>query len=82
MNLLPYLLTDKAVFSFTFLFLILEERSVIKNKSMGMKITEERLRLLSDKSWNKLIHIIDLKDSMDKALGTRVEISIPSNAYD
>lgn len=61
---------------------ILEEKSIIKNKSMGMKITEERLRLLSNKNWSKLIEIIDLKDSMNQALGTRVEISIPSEAYD
>ena len=46
-------------------------------KSMGMKITEERLRLLSKQGWEKLINIVDLKDSFNNALGTRVEIVFP-----
>jgi hypothetical protein len=44
---------------------------------MGMKITEERLRLLSKEQMEQLIRITDLKDAMDFALGTRVDISIP-----
>jgi LytS/YehU family sensor histidine kinase len=55
----------------------LAERSVLKTKSMGMKITEERLRLLSKQGWEKLINIVDLKDSFNNALGTRVEINFP-----
>jgi LytS/YehU family sensor histidine kinase len=56
----------------------LTERSVLKTKSMGMNITEERLRLLSNQGWEKLINIVDLKDSFDNALGTRVEIIFPT----
>lgn len=55
----------------------LAEKSVLKTKSMGMKITEERLRLLSKQGWEKLINIVDLKDSFNNALGTRVEIVFP-----
>ncbi len=53
------------------------DKSVLKSKSMGMKITEDRLRLLSKKGWEKLVSIVDLKDTVNKALGTRVEINIP-----
>ncbi len=56
---------------------ILSEKSVLKSKSLGMKITEERLRLLSKKQLEKLINITDLKDSMNRALGTRVDILLP-----
>lgn len=55
----------------------LQQRSVIKSKSMGMQITEERLRLLSKDQWEKLINITDMKDSLNRAMGTRVEIDIP-----
>ena len=53
------------------------EQSMLKTKSLGVKITEDRLRLLSKDGWEKLINIIDLKDSWNGALGTRVEIFIP-----
>jgi LytS/YehU family sensor histidine kinase len=56
---------------------VLREKSVLKSKSMGMKITEERLRLLSKEQLEQLVRITDLKDAMDFALGTRVDISIP-----
>lgn len=55
----------------------LSERSILKSKSMGIKITEDRLRLLSREQLKELIHITDLKDTHNQALGTRVEISIP-----
>lgn len=55
----------------------LQQRSVIKSRSMGMKITEQRLRLLSKERWEQLINITDMKDSLNRALGTRVEINIP-----
>jgi LytS/YehU family sensor histidine kinase len=47
-----------------------------KRKSMGMKITEDRLKLLNQKKLSELIHITDLKEN-DVAAGTRVDISIP-----
>jgi tetratricopeptide (TPR) repeat protein len=55
----------------------LAEKSLLKKKSMGLKITEDRLRLLSKQSWEKLVNIIDLKDSFNNAMGTRVEINFP-----
>jgi tetratricopeptide (TPR) repeat protein len=55
----------------------LRQNSVWKSKSMGIKITEERLRLLSKEKLQELIRVTDLKDSSEKALGTRVDINIP-----
>jgi ligand-binding sensor domain-containing protein len=49
-----------------------------KHKSMGMKITEERLRILNEISLSKhSVKIIDLEDEHGKAIGTRVEIFVP-----
>jgi LytS/YehU family sensor histidine kinase len=50
-----------------------------KGRSMGLKITEERLRLISRNHLNEYIQIIDLKDASNNALGTRVHIRIPLN---
>lgn len=55
----------------------LKEKSVLKSTSMGIKITEERLRLLTRERLDNLILITDLKDSFDHALGTRIELNIP-----
>lgn len=55
----------------------LRELSVFNKKSMGMKITEDRLRLLSRERHRQLIHVTDMKDNEDNALGTRIEITIP-----
>jgi tetratricopeptide (TPR) repeat protein len=55
----------------------LNEKAVLKSRSLGIKITEERLRLLTKERLDKLIQITDLKDSFDQALGTRVEVNIP-----
>ncbi|QHT68799.1 tetratricopeptide repeat protein [Rhodocytophaga rosea] len=55
----------------------LREKSVLKSKSMGIKITEERLRLLNPKRLEELIRITDLKDALNHTSGTRVEINIP-----
>ena len=55
----------------------LSERHVTKKKSMGLQITEERLKLLSKERLKELIRITDLKDSMNRALGTRVDVLIP-----
>ena len=49
-----------------------------KHKSMGMKITEERLRILNDISLSQhSVKITDLEDDEGKAAGTRVEIYVP-----
>ncbi|SDE24120.1 Tetratricopeptide repeat-containing protein [Pricia antarctica] len=55
----------------------LQQRSVYKSKSLGLKITEERLRLLSKELQRKLIHITDLTNQAGEALGTRVTVNIP-----
>jgi len=55
----------------------LQQRSVYKTKSLGLKITEERLRLLSKELQRQLIHITDLTDQAGEALGTRVTVNIP-----
>lgn len=55
----------------------LQEKSVLKSKSMGLQITEERLKLLGKKRIRQLIHITDMKDSLNHALGTRIDIRIP-----
>ncbi len=50
--------------------------TVWKKKSMGMKITEERLRLLSKENRSEMIRITDLKEK-DISAGTRVDVHIP-----
>jgi LytS/YehU family sensor histidine kinase len=57
--------------------LALKEKKLHKHKSMGLKLTEERLKLLNKSELKKLINFTDLKDKMDRALGTRVEVIIP-----
>ena len=54
----------------------LQSNSVWKTRSMGMKITEERLRLLNKEKLKELIQVTDLKE-MNMATGTRVDIHIP-----
>lgn len=48
-----------------------------KTRSVGIGITEERLKLLTREHLHDLIKITDLKDNFDAAIGTRVEIRIP-----
>lgn len=55
----------------------LRDKSILKNKSMGIKITEERLRLLSRKLSEQFVQINDLKDAHDQAAGTRITLHIP-----
>ena len=57
----------------------LQQKSVFKRKSLGVKITEERLKLVSNEMRQQLIRFIDLKDAMGHALGTRVEVNVPLN---
>jgi len=55
----------------------LRDKSLMNNKSLGMKITEERLRLLSRNRSSHFIEITDLKDSNSHPSGTRVVLHIP-----
>jgi tetratricopeptide (TPR) repeat protein len=59
--------------------LVLQNRKVLKKRSLGIKITEERLKLFNKEQLQELIRITDLKDSMNRALGTRVDILIPTS---
>ena len=49
----------------------------LKKKSMGIKITSERLKLLTKQKIKDVINIIDLKDKDNNPLGTQVNIQIP-----
>jgi sensor histidine kinase YesM len=51
---------------------------VSKHKSLGMKITEDRLRILNEVNNSQLsVNITDLKDEKGNALGTKVELFVP-----
>ncbi|MEJ7644821.1 MAG: tetratricopeptide repeat protein [Chryseolinea sp.] len=55
----------------------LRNNSIMHHKSLGMKITEERLRLRNGKHARQCIHITDLKDTLNHPIGTRVTMHIP-----
>src|SRR5690606_34995339 len=55
----------------------LSEKSVLKKRSMGMKITRDRLKLLDQGNGEQLVRITDMKDMYENATGTRIEINIP-----
>ncbi|MGI9552008.1 MAG: tetratricopeptide repeat-containing sensor histidine kinase [Aurantibacter sp.] len=57
--------------------LTLKKDGGLKKKSMGIKITTDRLKLLTKQKIKDVINIIDLKDNDNNALGTRVNIQIP-----
>jgi ligand-binding sensor domain-containing protein len=49
-----------------------------KHRSLGMKITEDRLRILNEINNSRLsVTVTDLKDETGGALGTRVELFVP-----
>lgn len=48
-----------------------------KSKSIGIRVTEERLRLLNKTNVNNLINIFDLTDPNGEGIGTRVVVNIP-----
>jgi ligand-binding sensor domain-containing protein len=53
---------------------------VNKHKSLGMKITEDRLKLLNELNNSRLsVAVTDLTDEGGNAVGTRVEIFVPIN---
>ncbi|MEN8800247.1 MAG: histidine kinase, partial [Flavobacteriaceae bacterium] len=55
----------------------LKKDSKHKKKSMGIKITTDRLKLLTREKLKEVINIIDLKDQDNNAMGTQVNILIP-----
>jgi tetratricopeptide (TPR) repeat protein len=54
-----------------------KEKNSDKTKSVGIKITEERLKLLAKERLEDLVKIVDLNDTLNIVTGTRVEICIP-----
>jgi tetratricopeptide (TPR) repeat protein len=58
---------------------LLRDASLLQNKSMGMKITEQRLQLLGKPTGHHSSHItvVDLKDAGNRPTGTRVTVTIP-----
>jgi sensor histidine kinase YesM len=56
----------------------IKSKSANANKSLGMKLTEERISILNQNtSLNASIEIVDLVNNSGDALGTRVIIKIP-----
>ena len=55
----------------------LHDNSAMNHRAIGMKITEERLRLRKGKHSRQCIQITDLKDNHNHAVGTRVTLHIP-----
>ena len=56
----------------------LKEQQVIKHQSMGMKVTEDRIRILNQLNLERpSVNIIDLFTETNEPSGTRVEIVIP-----
>jgi LytS/YehU family sensor histidine kinase len=56
----------------------LKSKSAITRKSLGMKLTENRLTLLNKYAeLNASVDIIDLKTNEDKPIGTKVILKIP-----
>ncbi|MGI9552709.1 MAG: tetratricopeptide repeat protein [Aurantibacter sp.] len=49
----------------------------MKEKSMGLQLTTERLKIMGKMGLKRFIKIIDLKDDNDRAIGTRVDLLIP-----
>jgi sensor histidine kinase YesM len=56
----------------------LKSKSATTNKSLGMKLTEERISMLNQNtSLNASIQIIDLESNTGEATGTKVILTIP-----
>jgi LytS/YehU family sensor histidine kinase len=56
----------------------LKSKQVLKKKSYGMQITEDRIAIINRiQNINATSEIIDLKDKNGNALGTKVVLTIP-----
>ncbi len=56
----------------------LRSKSATTRKSLGLKLTEDRINLLNEHArLNASIEIIDLKNELNQALGTKVILRIP-----
>jgi len=57
---------------------LLKSKTATTNKSLGMKLTQERINMLNKHaSLNASIRIIELENELGEATGTRVTITIP-----
>jgi tetratricopeptide (TPR) repeat protein len=55
-----------------------EKPMLLKKESLGMKLTEERLKIINElKKFKSEFRIVDLTSADNKPNGTRVELSIP-----
>lgn len=56
----------------------LKSKNATKKKSMGMRITKDRINMINKLyNSNTTVNIIDLKNEKGEALGTKVELNIP-----
>lgn len=56
----------------------IKRKSRYENKPMGIRLTKDRLKLLNIQSNSEIVfEIVDLKDSLDNALGTKVILNLP-----
>lgn len=56
----------------------IKEQSIHQKQSLGLKITEDRLKLLNGIDVKEIIQIIDKIDPLGNPMGTRVEILLPA----
>ncbi|MEX0291136.1 MAG: tetratricopeptide repeat protein [Flavobacteriaceae bacterium] len=55
----------------------LRSNSFMKEKSMGLQLTSERLKVMGKLGLKRFMEVIDLKDDNNNAVGTRVDLLIP-----
>ena len=53
------------------------QEQATKKRSMGINITQQRLKLLAQQTVEDLVKIIDLKDAQNQPVGTQVQVLIP-----
>jgi sensor histidine kinase YesM len=57
---------------------LLKQQQSVKHQSMGMKVTEDRLKILNQLNLEKpSVKIVDLFNENNEPQGTRAEITIP-----
>ena len=59
-----------------------QSKTSIAHKSMGMNITQERLKLLENDSSELMVKIIDLVSPNGESMGTEVQLSLPLKIID
>ena len=55
-----------------------KSKTAVTRKSVGMKLTEERLKILNEGLVAfSMVHIVDLRNEAGEACGTKVVLQIP-----